>query len=80
MERLSGEPAYCNPPTDAPKWTVDANSFESESDVLEDGQVMEPTESLLTESLELPIVLTDQSNTVVTSESDSDFDIEQECN
>ena len=42
---------FCNPPSDVPKWAVDANNIESDypsvSDVLEDGQVMELTEPLL---------------------------------
>ena len=45
LERLSGEPAFCNPPSDVPKWAVDANNVESDhpsmSDVLEDDQVTE---------------------------------------
>ena len=83
LERLSGEPAFCNPPSDVPKWAVDANNVESDhpsvSDVLEDDQVTELTEPLLSEPIELHTVMADQSNTVVHSESDSDFSILLEC-
>lgn len=81
LERQSGEPIYCNPPPGVPKWAIDSSSIEnhhdSASDVLEDGQVMEPMDPL-SESLQLYHEATDQSNTAVPSESDSDFSIELE--
>lgn len=87
MQRISGEPIFCDPPPDTPKWAVDANFIENEDDVssvvVEDVRMMEPAEPP-TESTEPPTESTEplratepieHSEAVTESESDSDFNI-----
>ena len=53
----NGEVAFCNALSGVPKRAVDADSIQSDHAlvryVLKDGQVMEPTEALLSKLLEL---------------------------
>ena len=68
LERLNGKPIHCYPPLGIPKWAVDAGSIQSDgvsSDVVDDGQVVEP---------DFPEEPTKQGEELaVESESDSDF-------
>ena len=73
LERIDGEPTFCIPPPGIPKWAVESGCLESDgvvSDGIDDGHVVDPPIDLVEK------VPTVQSEAVVESDTDSDFELD----